>query len=474
MPYTGYDEQVMSFNGPATGAVFSPRRRTAAILIGEGTGAAYLAGVMKALHDAGVRVDVVLGKGAGALVAALSAIDADGQLGGDDGLLARVGKRRPWQLQPLYKVTLACLALSFAAFLSPVLVGLIALLMLPFAALARLVTESSAAGPAPTWFGYLLEAGEPLYLRAMVVPLIVLCAFWLLWWAYAFVRERRIPSLPELYELGSLSALLESSLWQAVRGASTDSRPHDRKELGEAYRKLLSGSWGQRGFRELVIYALDTDSGQEIPFAMLKERFFEKLEAGRAGRREWARAEPIDLGKDGDALFFDALMAALSPPGLVPSVPMKLPLGTKNGGEVHRFSSSLLASGGAVADAVSAGAEQIIFVAGCTPGEQPSGNPLERVTEAATRTALAVDLAEAANATDLPVFLIRPDKQRLSPYEITGRAQFGNERLDLAALMAHGERDAERLFIEPVLGDARAGSNEATVPINEARGPREL
>ena len=463
----------MSSNGPATGAVFSPRRRTAAILIGEGTGSAYLAGVMKALHDAGVRVDVVLGKGAGALVAALFAIDADSRLGGDDGLLAQVGKRRPWRLQPLYKVTLVCLALSFAAFLSPVLVGLIALAMLPFEALGRLVTESSAAEPAPTWFGYLLEAGEPFYLRAMVVPLIVLCAFWFVWWAYAFVRERRVPSLPELYKLGSLSALLESSLWRAARGASSDSRPHDRKELGEAYRRLLSGSWGQRGFRELVFYALDTDSGQEVPFAMLKERFFKKLKAGRAGGREWARAEPIDLVKDGDALFFDALMAALSPPGLVPSVPMKLPLGTRNGGEVHRFSSSLLASGGAVADAVSAGAEQLLFGAGCTPGERPSGNPLERVTEAATRNALAVDLAEAANVTDLPVFLIRPDKQR-SPFEITGRAQFGNERLGLAALMAHGERDAERLFVEPVLGAAHPGGGEATIPIKEASGPHEL
>jgi len=453
---------------------FSPRRRTAAILIGEGTGTAYLVGVMKALHNAGVRIDVVLGKGAGALVAAFLAIDADSQFGGDDGLLARVGKRRPWQLRPLYKVTLACLALSFAAFLSPALVGLIALLMFPFAALGRFVTESSTAGSEPSWFGYLLEAGEPLYLRAMVVPLIVLCAFWLVSWAYALARARRLPSLPEPYELRSLSALLESSLWQAVRGASSDSRPHDRKELGEAYRKLLSGSWGQRGFRELVFYALDTDSGQEIPFTMLKERFFKKLKASRAGGREWARAEPIDLGNDGDALLFDALMAALSPSGLVPSVPLKLPLGTTNGGEVHRFSSSLLASGGAVADAVSAGAEQILIVAGCTPGERPSGNILERVTEAATRNALAVELAEAAEATDLPIFLVHPDKQRLSPYEITGRAQFGNERLDLAVLMAHGERDAERQFIEPVLGESHPAPDEATVPIKQAPGPREF
>ena len=106
---------------------------------------------------------------------------------------------------------------------------------------------------------------------------------------------------------------------------------------------------------------------------MLKERFFKTLKASRAGGREWARAEPIDLGNDGDALLFDALMAALSLPGLVPSVPLKLPLGTRNGGEVHRFSSSLLASGGAVADAVSAGAEQILIVAACTPGRATLG-----------------------------------------------------------------------------------------------------
>lgn len=463
-----------SFNGPAMGAAFSPRRRTAAVLVGEGTGAAYLAGVVKALHGAGVRLDVVLGRGAGALVAVHAAIDADGQLGGESGLFGLVAKRPPWQLRPLYKVTLACLAVTFAAFLSPVLFGLIALLLLPFVALGSLVTESTSMTVAPTWLPRLFELGAPLYLRAMVVPLVALCAFWLIWWAVSFVRERRVPSLPEPYELSSLSAALESSLWKVVRGASSDSRPQDRKALGEAYRKLLSGSWGQRGFRELVFYALDTDSGQEIPFAMLKERFFKKLKANRAGRREWVGAEPIDLGRDGDALFFDALSAAVSPPGLVPSVPMKLPLGTRNGGEVHRFSSSLLASGGALADAVAAGAEQVIFVSASTPGERPSGNPYERVTEAAMRNDLVGDLAEAAAVTDLPVFLVRPDKQRLTPYEVTGRAQFGNERLDVAALMAHGERDAERLFIEPVLGDAHVAGGEATIPIKEAGGPREL
>jgi hypothetical protein len=447
------------------------------VLIGEGTAFAYLAGAMKALHASGVRVDMVLGKGAGSLVAGLAAIDAEKGLEGPTGLVAQVGSRAPWGLRPLYKVTLACLALSFATFLSPVLVGLLALCVVPFAILGRLVVGSSSTALEPSWLGYLLQAGEPFYLRAMVVPLIGLCAFWLAWWVVALLRERRWPSAPELYDLGRLSDLLEVTFWRAVRGTSTDERPHDRKELSDAYQKLLAGSLGQRGFRELVFYALDTDSGQEVPFAMLKERFFKKLARERGGRHEWARAEPVDLSNGGEALFFDALMAALSPPGLVASVPLKLPLGSRSGGEVHRFSSSSFAGSSAVADAIAGGAEQVVVVAGCAPAERPLGNPLERLAEAATRSRLSDELHEAARA-ELPVFLIRPDKQRLTPYEITGRAQFGNGRLDLTALLAHGERDAHRLFIDPVLGDAHLGSDQSTMPIKEAsalpRGPREL
>lgn len=459
-------------------ASFSHQARTAAVLIGEGTASAYLAGAMKALDSAGVRIDIVLGKGSGALVAAMSAIDADERWEGDDGLLVKASKRAPWRLRPLYKVTLVCLSLSFAAFLSPLLVGLFALLALPFSVVERLLTQSSPNGPEPSWFGYLLQAGEPFYLRAMVVPLVLLCTFWLVWWVVASVRKRGWPSLPELYDLGPLDDLLETSLWRAVRGTSTDERPQHRRELSEAYRNLLGGNLGQRGFRELLFYALDTDSAQEIPFVMLKERFLNKLKAHRGGRREGAFAEPIDLGSGGEALFFDALIAALSPPGLVPTIPLKLPFGTRHGGEVHRFSSSLLTSGNSVSDAVACGAEQIVIVAGCAPGERAGGHPLERLTEAAVRNRLSDALAEAALVPDLPIFLIRPDQQRLSPYEITGRAQFGNERLDLAALAAHGARDAHRLFIEPVLGDSGIARDESTIPIKQAsggaHGPREL
>ena len=449
---------------------FSTQRRTAAILLGEGTSAAYLAGVMSALKNAGVRVDIILGKGAGALVAVFSSIDAEERLHGDAGLLVGASGERPWRLRLLYKLTLGCLLFALAVFLSPLLFGL----ALPLQALGRLLFgggETVLPGVGVAWLPALLDAAEPVYLRAMVLPLVALCAIWAVWWLSSFARQRRAPSLPEIYDLEPLAALVETKLWQAVRGALTGDRPKERKDIGAAYQELLSGSFGQLGFREIVFYALDTDSGCEVSFALLKDRFFRKFSSNGSGRAP--RRETIDLAKDGGPLLFDALMAALSPVGLVPTVPIKLPLDTTFGGEVHRFAGSLLSGSSAVQDAVAAGAEQIIYVAGCAPSDRPGGNAIERLIEASVRRTLSDDLAEATRQNDLPVFLIRPDKQRLNPFEVTGRAQIGNERLNLSALVAHGRRDALRLFVEPVLGDEASEHDRNSMKVPQA-GPREL
>jgi len=93
--------------------------------------------------------------------------------------------------------------------------------------------------------------------------------------------------------------------------------------------------------------------------------------------------------------------------------------------------------------------------------------------EASLRRTLSDDLAEATRQNDLPVFLIRPDKQRLNPFEVTGRAQIGNERFNLNALVAHGRRDALRLFVEPVLGDDASEQDRSSMKVPQA-GPREL
>jgi predicted acylesterase/phospholipase RssA len=60
--------------------VYSTRLRTALVLTGSGTGGAYHAGVLSALHEAGVKIDLVCGRGIGVVSAVFAAIDGGARL----------------------------------------------------------------------------------------------------------------------------------------------------------------------------------------------------------------------------------------------------------------------------------------------------------------------------------------------------------------------------------------------------------
>jgi hypothetical protein len=455
---------------------FSPRRRTAVVLAAEGIGAAYLVGVMRALDAAGVRIDVVLGRGAGALVAAFSALSAEDKIDGEGGLLETIARRPPYRIAPLYRFAGLCLATSFAFFAAPVLLGLLAVVVLPIQALLRGVLPAEAANPA--WVSALVSAAEPYYLPAVALPVIVLFAWFCARSARVLGRRRaRRPGMADLFpppfDLAPLRDLLANRLWQLARGTATEERPPDRRALSEAYVQLLNSGLGQPGFREIVLYALDTDTGEEVPFVALKDRFAQKI-ASDPGP---GRSEAINLTGEGAAVLFDVLMAALTPPGLVPEVGIKLPRGTKLGGEVHRFASSLSTGGEALADAVAAGAEQIFYVTSAAPGTRVSGSLVERISSGALKASLERDLHWAVEKVEAPVFVVRPDSERLSPFEIEGRPQLGGGRLCPSALVDQGARDLERLFVRPVLGeDLSPLPGEATVPIDREweAGPKEL
>ena len=65
---------------------YSPARRTALVLCGTGAHGAYHAGVLRALQEAGVKIDVVAGQGIGAAAAVLAAIDGGARLWEQDGI----------------------------------------------------------------------------------------------------------------------------------------------------------------------------------------------------------------------------------------------------------------------------------------------------------------------------------------------------------------------------------------------------
>ncbi|MEO7135128.1 MAG: patatin-like phospholipase family protein, partial [Vicinamibacterales bacterium] len=56
---------------------YSPERRTALLFTGTGADGAYHAGAMRALQEAGVKIDVVGGRGIGAIAAVLAAVESN-------------------------------------------------------------------------------------------------------------------------------------------------------------------------------------------------------------------------------------------------------------------------------------------------------------------------------------------------------------------------------------------------------------
>ena len=64
---------------------YSPQLRTALVLTGTGTAGAYHAGVLRGLHEAGVKLDVVGGCGVGVIGALFAAIDGAQRLWEEKG-----------------------------------------------------------------------------------------------------------------------------------------------------------------------------------------------------------------------------------------------------------------------------------------------------------------------------------------------------------------------------------------------------
>src|SRR6058998_4253302 len=87
---------------PAPAETYSPRLRTALVLTGTGTAGAYHAGVLRALHEAGVKLDIVAGQGVGVIGALFAAVDGAQRLWDEKGFWrsAAVQTLYAWRIAP--------------------------------------------------------------------------------------------------------------------------------------------------------------------------------------------------------------------------------------------------------------------------------------------------------------------------------------------------------------------------------------
>jgi hypothetical protein len=460
------------------------------VLTGSGTSGAYHAGVLKALDESGVKLDLVVGSGVGAVGAAFSAVAGGPRLYGERGFWADVSWDAFFRLRPAIRIAILLLACSFGVFLLPVLLALTAGLLFPLVLIFDLVSPGWAGRVGAALLGAPAALRAP-YLGALSLPIFVLCAAGLLGLLRLWITQRRrmAETLEWVLDPGPARDRLLEALWEIARGPAISRAPSEA-ELGRKYVSLLSENLGQPGFRELILRTADLETGGPLPFVVLDDAYRSAFASARArGPRSRLEGLPnaVDLRVPGyDALVFDAVMTGLLAPGVVPVRRVSFPKGGIFAGESHRLTESGVAGGSGLSEAIAAGAEQILFVTAAPEEARPL--PRRRGPRALADGVLAILERQAVEGdlraterfnrmvetlghhTDdggrgwqdpatgriyraIDLYVIRPDQRVLAPLDLDGSEDPATEvRATTSDLVELGYRDAYRLFVEPVVG----------------------
>ena len=458
---------------PSPRDVYSPQLRTALVLTGAGTAGAYHAGVLRALHEAGVKVDLVAGTGVGVASALFAAIDGTARLWDRDGVWRGDDVRRFYRVRGTLRAAGWALAASWSVALVPFLVLAAGLLVYPAGFLLQ-VAGANGGEVANAYTAFVRTVFDPAFLpsllpraflvsaAAFVAVLAALSVTMLLadrrgrrdraplWW--------RVVGAP--LSTKEAAGTMGLALWRLLGGAAGARQP-GATDLSRAYAELLKENLGQPGFRELLLTVHDLDVRRDFVFAMLGERY----------RRDFFRP----LGRPGADLrvaeLFDLAGVARDHLTDVMSAGLRLPLGTEAQvlgfpaesfwcGERHRAVERPGAVDRLLDELPAAGVEQVIVVSAFPEVEGPHGL---RVARGDWRGRLGDYLAgaeaaatRAAVAAERPfrcLFLVRPQYNPIGPLDTDGcYDERSDRRVTVAELVDRGYEDAYRQFIDPVVG----------------------
>ena len=412
---------------------YSPERRTALVLCGTGAHGAYHAGVLRALQEAGVKIDVFAGHGVGAAGAALGAIDGGPRLWDADGIWQsrRVSRLYGWTL-------LARVAALGAGIVSAILaIALVAIALgfvLPrswaFAFLATLALIGAAA--------IVMQRRRPARRRTE--------GAW--WW--------RIAGAP--IEAEDARQVFGRAIWELIRGAAPLQQP-SRAALGRRYSEVLQENLGQPGFGELVLVATDLDARRDLVAALLREPFRADFIAPRPDRDR--RSEILDLTGVGRDHALDIIAGAVTPPLVCePELVTFAPDGFWRG-ETHRVCDRPGAVNRLLEEVAAAGATQAIVVSAVAPSAAPHQLRATRIDirgrlgefQLAAEAAAMRDALEMARLRFDSVYVVCPAHNPVGPFDVTGAYDEASDRRQgLQELMERAYQDAYRQFIEPVVG----------------------
>ena len=474
---------------------YAPHIRTALVLTGTGTAGAYHAGVLRALHEAGVKIDLVAGRGIGAVGAAFAAVDGASQLWDPAGLWSARGATRLYHWRPALRAAAWILGVALGGLVLPLGVVVLAALVYPLAYLLGVIGLAGGEW-LTTGFGRLVEwvfapAVLPIWLpRLIVVTLalllgVLVCAAGLAWMRARAQRRTRGALwwvlLGAPLDVSRTLGWFADGLWKLMRGAASIARPGP-EDLGQRYTELLSENLGQPGFRELLITAHDLDGRRDLVFALLSEPYRRRFFRRRVGETEGDRhLEALDLAGGARRHGFDALAAALSLPVATEPWLVRFPSGSSWRGETHRVCDRPDAIGRLLDEVAQAGAEQVILVSalpgptrphalgvGRRDGRGRIGEALSAIESAAVRDAIGarVGLFQA-------VFEIHPVHNPLGPFDFTGCYDERSDREQrLVELLERGYDDGHRQFVGPVVGASGEQIGPRTEPRAAVRAPR--
>jgi hypothetical protein len=443
------------------------------VLSGTGADGAYHAGVLRALHETGIKVDMVCGRGIGALGAVLYAVDGAARLwepGGPWRGAAPVSFYRwRWPFRWLRLLLIALLIILAVPLLAILLVATVypVALLLGMAGMeaggsfarASLDGLGGAFGPGalPTWIPRLV------LVLAIIALLVLIVGLATERWSAPVTRR---PASQAFWSL--LGAPIDAShavaasvaaLWGILRGGAALRAP-DPRDLSRRYADLLMENLGHPGFRELLMVVHDLDARRDMVFGLLKEPYRKAL-FGATTAASTRRAEAHDLAGVSRDHLTEVVAAALTLPGVCEPRLVTFAHDAFWRGETHRLADRPSCIARVLEEAAAAGAEQIIFV---SAAQEPPGPHALRLTRpdglglvgehlASTESAALGDALRHLQHRFQGTYVIRPQHNPVRPLDLTGAYDERSDRTQsLDELMETGYEDAYRQFIEPMLG----------------------
>lgn len=457
-----------------TGSAYSPQRRTAIVFTGTGIAGAYHAGVMRALREAGIRIDVVAGHGVGAVTAIFSAVDADARLWEPSGLWRdSKGLASLYQWRSAWGWMAWGTTLALTLLLLPLALALVAAVLYPVAYLVALVSPNVGAEISATyarWVGHILSPDVLLTLmpRATTAALIITALTLIVATTAAFVTRRLTTTRTGRAWWNVLGAPLDaeraarwatSGFWQFLRGAATVAEP-SRADLSQRYGELLAENLGQPGYRELIVVAHDIDARRDLVFAAVSGAHRDAFAGGKRPSPERA-PDVVDLTGTGRNHAFDALAGCLAVPAATEPAVITFAADAYWRGETHRLVDRPAAVGRLLEEVARAGVAQVILVSAASTVPAPHAltpmrtDPRGRLAEAlvAAERAAVRDAVLAHEPRFAAIVEINPQHQPLLPFDVTGAWDARSDRRHVVdEVIAAGYEDAYRQFIEPVVG----------------------